>query len=101
MRTRPRVAFRIATTLAPEYREERQQQAQDNAENDAGDDRKIKYRMLPLDPDIPRQSSQPFRSEAAPHHQSYQRRDDTDDHDEFAQLAHNSKSCVNRAKAQA
>ena len=98
---RPRVALSIATSLAPEYREKRQQQAQDNAENDAGDDGKIKCRMFPLDSDIPGQSSQPFWSEAAPHHQSYQRRDDTDDHDEFAQLAHNSKSCVNRAKAQA
>jgi len=98
---RPRVALSIATSLAPEYREKRQQQAQDNAENDAGDDGKIKCGMFPLDSDIPGQSSQPFWSEAAPHHQSYQRRDDTDDHDEFAQLAHNSKSCVNRAKAQA
>lgn len=69
----------IENTLAPEYREKRQEQAQDNAENDAGDDRKIKYRMLPLDPDIARQSSQPFRRETAPHHQSHQRGDHTDD----------------------
>jgi hypothetical protein len=47
--------------------------------------------MFPLDSDIPGQSSEPFWSEAAPHHQSYQRRDDTDDHDKFAQLAHRFK----------
>ena len=88
-------------SLAAEHREDGEEQAQDNAEDDAGDDRKIKCRMLALDPDIARQSSQPFRSEAAPHDQSDQRRDYTDDQDKFPQLAHNSKSCANRAKAQA
>ena len=91
----------IENSSATEDREERQEQAEDNAQDDAGNDRKIKYRMLPLNADIAGQSSHPFRSEAAPHHQSDQRRNDTDDQDEFAQVAHNSKSCASRPKAQA
>jgi curved DNA-binding protein len=47
--------------------------------------------VFALDADISRQSSQPFRSKAAPHHQSHERRDNTEDHDEFPQLAHDSK----------
>src|SRR5260370_27528680 len=90
----------IENSSAPEDREERQEQAQDNAQDDAGNDRKIKYRMLPPNADIAGQSSHPFRSEAAPHHQSDQRRNDTDDQNEFAQVAPNSISCANCAKAQ-
>jgi hypothetical protein len=89
------IVFGESDPLAPEDGEERQEQAQENAQDDAGNDRKIKYRMLPLNADIAGQSSHPFRSEAAPHHQSDQCRNDTDDQDEFAQIVHNSKSCAN------
>src|SRR5207247_9518074 len=56
--------------------------------------------MLPFDADVSRQTSQPFRRESATHHEPHQRRDHTDDHDKFAQLAHHSKSCANRAEAE-
>src|SRR5436190_12121074 len=44
--------------------------------------------MFALDSDVAGQSSQPFRSEAAPHHQSHECRDHTNDHDEFSNLTH-------------
>ena len=87
--------------LASEDREDRKKQTQHNAENDARDDGKIKCGMLALDPDVAGQSSQPFWRKTSPHHQSHQRRDHTEDHDESAQLPHHSKSCADRAKAQA
>ena len=44
--------------------------------------------MLALDPNIPGQSSQPFRSEAAPHDQPDQCHDEADDDHKFSQFAH-------------
>jgi hypothetical protein len=73
---------------APKNREERQKQTQDNAENDAGNDGKIKRGMFALDPDIAGQSAQPLWGETAPHHQTYERRDHANDHNEFPQFAH-------------
>jgi hypothetical protein len=57
--------------------------------------------MFALDPNVAGQSSQPFRRKPAPHHEPHQRDDHTNNGDEFAQLAHYSKSCANRAEAQA
>ena len=95
---RPRVALSVGIHLAPE---DRQQQAQENAQDYAGDDGKIKRRMFTLDPDVAGQTPEPVRRKPAPHHQPHQRDDHTYDGDEFAQLAHYSKSCANRAEAQA
>ena len=86
---------------APENREERQNQTHEDAQNDAGNDGKIERGMLALDPDVAGQSTQPFRRETNPHHQSYQSGDHAEDHDELSQFAHLSKSCANQAKAQA
>ena len=91
----------LASLLTPENRENRQQQAQHDAENDAGNDGKIKCRMLALDANVARQSAQPFWCKTSPHQQAHDRGDHTDDHDEFANLAHRSKSCANWAEAQA
>ncbi len=44
--------------------------------------------MFALDPDVAGQSAQPFRREAAPHHQANQCGDHANDHNEFAQFAH-------------
>src|SRR6266567_6777724 len=44
--------------------------------------------MFALNPNISRQPSQPLRSETAPHHESHECRDHTNDHDEFSQLTH-------------
>jgi len=57
--------------------------------------------MFALDSNIARQSAQPFWRETAPHNQSYQRGDHTDDYDELSELAHFSKSCANQPEAQA
>ncbi len=57
--------------------------------------------MFALDANVAGQASQPPRHKAAPHHQPDKRDDYTYDGDEFAQLAHYSKSCANRAQAQA
>jgi hypothetical protein len=57
--------------------------------------------MVVLDSNVAGQSSQPFWHKPAPHHQAHQRDGYTNDDDEFAQLTHYSKSCANRAEAQA
>src|SRR5437667_12002425 len=57
--------------------------------------------MFAIDSNVTGQASQPLWSEAAPHHQSHERHNHTDDHNEFSQLAHCSKSCADRAVAQA
>src|SRR4030095_16420367 len=54
-----------------------------------------------LDSNVAGQSSQPLRRKPAPHHQPDQGGNYTNDDDEFDQLAHHSKSCANRAEAQA
>lgn len=71
--------------------ENRQEQAQHDAENDAGDDGKIKCGMLALYADVAGQSSQPFRREAAPHHQTHERDDDSDEDHEFSQFPHSTE----------
>jgi hypothetical protein len=86
---------------APKNREEPEEQTEHDAENDAGDDGEIKRGMPALDPNVAGQSAQPFRRETAPHHQSNECGNHTDDHDEFSQLAHHAKSCVIHAEAQA
>jgi len=92
----------VATPLEnPSAPEDREQQAQQDAENDAGNDGKIKRSVFALDPDVAWQSSQPLWHKSTPHHQPNQRDDHTNDGDEFAHLAHYSKSCANRAEAQA
>jgi hypothetical protein len=87
-----RDAFGVRCVLAsfstPENREERQNQTQDNAENNAGNDGKIERRMFALDTNVTWQSAQPFWRETAPHHQTHQRRDYANDHDELSQFAH-------------
>jgi hypothetical protein len=57
--------------------------------------------MFALDPNVAGQSAEPFGRETAPHRQSDQRRDRTNHHDEFSELARDSKSCAIQAKAQA
>src|SRR5215217_9717364 len=47
--------------------------------------------MFALDPNVARQSAQPFWSETAPHDKSYQRHDHADDQDELSKFAHVSK----------
>src|SRR5262245_9632583 len=47
--------------------------------------------MFALDPNVARQSAQPFWGETAPHHQAYQRGDHADDYDKLSELAHLSK----------
>jgi hypothetical protein len=78
----------LCVKSAPEDREERQKQTQDNAENDAGNDGKIERGMFALDPNVARQSAEPFRRDTAPHHEAHEHRDHANDHDEFAQFAH-------------
>src|SRR5262245_2015935 len=85
----------------PEDREQREKQAEHDAQNDAGNDGKIERGMFAFDPNVARQSTQPFRREAAPHYQTYQRGDHADDYDELSKLAHLSKSCANQPEAQA
>src|SRR5205823_12414811 len=94
------VCFR-APVLPAAVREGRPPQAQHKSGDGGGDYWEIKYRMLALDPDIARQASQPLRRKPAPHYQSDERRNYTDDHDEFPQVAHDSKSCANCPNAQA
>src|SRR5882724_8294574 len=78
--------------------ENRQQQAQHDAENDAGNDRKIERGMLAFDADVARQSSQPFRREAAPHYQAHKRHDDANDDHVSPQLAHSTEKVARLAR---
>jgi hypothetical protein len=67
---------------------ERQDQAKDNADNDAGDDWEIKRRVTSFDPNIAGQTSQPLWGKAAPEEKTDQRRDDSNDEQEFPDVAH-------------
>ena len=74
---------------------DRQDQAEQNADDDAGDEGKIKGGVLALDPNITGQPSQPFRREPAPHHQTHERDDDTDDDCKLPKVAHTvGESCA-------
>jgi len=48
--------------------------------------------MFALDPNVAGQSAQPFWRETAPHHQTHERRDHANDHNEFPQFAHTCSS---------
>ena len=75
--------------------EDRQKQAEHDAEDDAGDDRKIKCRVAALDPNISGQAPEPSRREPAPHHQTHERDDDTDDDCKLPKFAHTvGESCA-------
>jgi hypothetical protein len=56
--------------------------------------------MPALDPNVARQSSEPFRSDIAPHDHPDQSGDHADDHNEFSQFAHCSETCANQADIQ-
>jgi len=49
---------------------DRQDQAEQNADEDAGDEGKIEGGVLALDPDVTRQTPQPFRGKSAPKHEA-------------------------------
>jgi hypothetical protein len=57
--------------------------------------------VFTLDPDIAGQPAQPFWREAAPHYQTDERSNHTDNHDQFSHVAHDSKSCAKQPDAQA
>jgi hypothetical protein len=67
---------------------DRQDQAQQNADDDAGDDGKIKSGVLALDPDVARQTPEPFWSKSTPKHEAKQNGNCAENNQKFSHLTH-------------
>ncbi len=87
----PSLNARLGDHLKWSTSEDRQKQAEHDAEDDAGNDGEIKCRMIAFDPDITRQTSQPFWRKSAPKHQTDQCHDYADNDHEFSELTHRLK----------